>query len=81
MPKFFYLNYCRLWLVHLQSVCKFIYPPFILVDPCPPILTKTVVRTVATIAGIALAPCGIPGKIVGGVIGHVCGSIIADKVL
>lgn len=51
-----------------ESVCNFIYPPFILVDPCPPILTKTVVRTVATIAGIALAPCGILGKIVGGVI-------------
>lgn len=61
-----------------ESVCNVVYPSFILVDPCP---AKTVVKTVATIAGMAMAPCGILGKIVGGVIGHVCGSIIADKVL
>lgn len=60
-----------------ESVCNFIYP----VDPCPAILTKTVVKTVATIAGVVLAPCGIPGKIVGGVIGHACGSVIAEKLL
>lgn len=64
-----------------ESVCNVVYAPFILVEPRPAILTKTVVKTVATIAGIAMAPCGITGKIVGGIIGHVCGSIIADKVL
>ena len=64
-----------------ESVCNFFYRPFILVDPCPTILTKTFVKTAATIAGVVLAPCGIPGKIVGGVIGHVCGSVIADKLL
>lgn len=63
-----------------ESVCNVDFPPFILVDPCPTILSKTVVKAVATIAGIAMAPCGIPGKIVGGVLGHVCGTIIADKV-
>ena len=64
-----------------ESACYFVYHPFILVDPCPVILTKTVVKTIATIAGVALAPCGIPAKIVGGVIGHACGSIIANKLL
>ena len=42
---------------------------------------QIIVKTIATIAGVALAPCGIPAKIVGGVIGHVCGSVIADKLL
>lgn len=64
-----------------ESVCYCICRPIVLVDPCPAIITKTVIKTVATIAGIAMAPCGIPGKIIGGVIGHVCGSIIADKML
>lgn len=64
-----------------ESVCNFVCHPFILIDPCPVIPTKTVVKTIATIAGVALAPCGIPAKIVGGVIGLVCGSVIADKLL
>lgn len=64
-----------------ESVCKCLCSPFILVDPCPTIPAKTVVKTIATIACVAMAPSGISNKLAGAVIGHVFGEIIADKVL
>lgn len=52
--------------------------PVVLVDPCPTFV-KPLLQVAGTAAGILLAPCGLPGKIAGGAIGYVCGSILADR--
>lgn len=56
----------------------------ILVDPCPlpwnPFCTKSMIQVLGTVAGVSFSPCGLPGKMVGGLIGYACGSIIASKI-
>lgn len=52
----------------------------IFVDPYP-LPAKSAFKASMTILGIILAPCGLPGKVIGGVAGYVAGSIFVDKVL
>lgn len=55
-----------------------INPRFVFVDPCP-VPTASVLKLSMTALGIVLAPCGLPGKLVGGVIGYLVGSKLAEK--
>ena len=68
IPKFMFMN-DRFNVLQSSIVC---------VDPCP-LHSKSLIRLAATVAGVLIAPCGLPGKIVGGTIGYLCGSKLADK--
>ena len=52
---------------------------FVYVDPCP-LPSKSLIRMAGAVAGALRAPCGLPGKIVGGAVGYLCASKLADKV-
>ena len=53
---------------------------FVCVDPCPA-PTAFGLKASMVALGFVLAPCGLPGKVVGGVIGYLVGSKLADKLL
>lgn len=53
---------------------------FVCVDPCP-VSTASTLKVYMTTLGVVLAPYGLPGKVIGGVIGYFAGSKLADKLL
>ena len=56
-----------------------INPRFVCVDPSP-VPTASVLKVSMTALGIVFAPCGLPGKVLGGVAGYAVGSKVAKKV-
>ena len=55
-------------------------PYFVCEDPCF-VPTASMLKASMTFLGVILAPCGLPGKILGGLAGYVVATKLADKLL